>query len=108
MSGISQRNSKRKVSFILPVTIRRHFSLLQTIEGMNVGLVRMCVALYYISWIIFTLDLVLSLIYKQIVGIPMCTNCAPLVAHLFLFCYKRDFMTSLTDENQTYINVTLN
>ena len=30
----------------------------------------------------------------------MCTNCAPLVADLFLFCYERDFMTSLSDDKQ--------
>ena len=30
--------------------------------------------------------------YKQIIGIPMGTNCALLVADLFLFCYERDFM----------------
>ena len=29
-------------------------------------------------------------LYRQIVGIPMGTNCAPLVADLFLFCYERD------------------
>ena len=29
-----------------------------------------------------------------LVGIPMGTNCAPLVADLFLFCYERDFMMS--------------
>ena len=34
-------------------------------------------------------------LYRQIVGIPMGTNCAPLVADLFLFCYERDFMTLL-------------
>ena len=34
---------------------------------------------------------------RQIVGIPMGTNCAPLVADLFLFCYERVFMTSLSD-----------
>ena len=34
-------------------------------------------------------------LYRQIVGIPMGTNCAPLVADLFLFCYEIDFMTSL-------------
>ena len=38
----------------------------------------------------------LLLLYKQIVGIPMGTNCAPLVADLFLFCYERDFMMSLS------------
>ena len=31
------------------------------------------------------------------------TNCAPLVADLFLFCYERDFMLSLSDNNQTDI-----
>ena len=30
----------------------------------------------------------------------MGTNCAPLVADLFLFCYERDFMLSLSDDNQ--------
>ena len=34
-------------------------------------------------------------LYRQIVGIPMGTNCAPLVADLFLYCYERDFMDSL-------------
>ena len=29
----------------------------------------------------------------------MGTNCVPLVADLFLFCYERDFMTSLSDDN---------
>ena len=31
------------------------------------------------------------------------TNCAPLVADLFLFCYERDFMFSLSDNNHTDI-----
>ena len=44
-----------------------------------------------------------SKLYRQIVGIPMVTNCAPLVADLFLFCYERDFMLSLSDNNQADI-----
>ena len=36
-----------------------------------------------------------SKLYRQVVGIPMGTNCAPLVAVLFLFCYERDIMMSL-------------
>ena len=31
-------------------------------------------------------------LYRQIVGIPIGTNCAPLIADLFSFCYERDFM----------------
>ena len=42
-------------------------------------------------------------LYRQIVGIPMGTNCAPLVADLFLFCYERDVMTSLSDVKQAEI-----
>ena len=34
-------------------------------------------------------------LYRQIVGIPMDTNCAPLIADLFLVCYVRDFMAFL-------------
>ena len=36
----------------------------------------------------------------QVVGVPVGTNCAPLVAGLFLFCYERDFMMSLSDDGQ--------
>ena len=44
-----------------------------------------------------------SKLYRQIVGISMDTNCAPLVAGLFLFCYERDFMLSLSDDNQSNV-----
>ena len=44
-----------------------------------------------------------SKLYRQIVGILMGTNCAPLVAVLFFFCYERDIMLSLSDKNQTNI-----
>ena len=39
---------------------------------------------------------------RQVVGIPMGTNCAPLVADLFLFCYERGFMMSLSDDKLAY------
>ena len=39
-------------------------------------------------------------LYRQVVGIPMGTICTPLVADLFLFCYERDFMMSLSDDKQ--------
>ena len=42
-------------------------------------------------------------LYRQTVGILMGTNCAPLVADSFLFCYERDFMTSLSDIKQAEI-----
>ena len=42
-------------------------------------------------------------VVEQVDGMPMGTICAPLVADLFLFCYKRDFMMSLSDDNQADI-----
>ena len=39
-------------------------------------------------------------LYRQIVGIPMGTNCAPHVADLFLFYNKRDFINDLSSDNQ--------
>ena len=42
-----------------------------------------------------------SKLYGQLVGIPMGTNCAFLVADLSLFCYERDLMLSLSEDNQS-------
>ena len=42
-------------------------------------------------------------LYRQVVGIPMGTNCATLVADLFLFCYERGFMMSLSGDKQADI-----
>ena len=60
---------------------------------------KMCEALHYL------LDNIRfgSKLYRQIVGIPIGTNCAPLVADLFLIRYERDFMFSLSDNNQSDI-----
>ena len=41
--------------------------------------------------------------YRKIVGIPMDTNFAPFVADVFLYCYGRDFMLSLSDVNQSEV-----
>ena len=42
-------------------------------------------------------------LYRQIVGYPLGTNCALLIADKFLFCYERDFMAFLFDDNQSKI-----
>ena len=96
-----------KVRVILPVTIRKRFSLLPTIEGINFGLVRMYETPYRFFWKIFTSDLVISFTDKLLV-FRWGTNCAPLAADLFLFCYERDFMTSLSDDNQADITEAFN
>ena len=65
----------------------------------QICLVRMYVMPYHFSWTMFILGLALSYTDKLLV-IPMGTNCAPLVADLFLFCYERDFMKYLSSDNQ--------
>ena len=42
-------------------------------------------------------------LYRQIVGIPMGSNCAPHVANLFLLFYERYFMISFSNDNQADI-----
>ena len=57
----------------------------------------MCDALHYLlDNIYIRFD---SKLYRNIVGFPMGTNCAPLVADLILFGYERDFMLSQSYNN---------
>ena len=63
--------------------IRKRFSLRQTIiEDITIGLVRM-----YVHHIVSLGNIYIRFgtkLYRQIVGIPMGTNCAPLVAGFFI------------------------
>ena len=82
--------------------IKMPFLLLNNLNDINCGPVKkMCDVLHYLLDNIFIRFG--SKLYRQIVGILMGTYCAPLVADSFLFCYERDFMLSLSDNNQTDI-----
>ena len=81
--------------------IRKRFLLLQTIiEDITFG---SCQNVYdALSFLLGNIYIRFDTkLYRQIVGIPMGTNCVPLVADLFLFCYERDFMKTLSSDNQT-------
>ena len=95
------------VHFIWHVMTETLFSLPLTKVGIHFGHVRMCAdALSYLQdniYIRFGAKL-----YRQIVGILMGTNCAPIVADLFLYCYERDFMDSLNHDNQADVIVAFN
>ena len=62
---------------------------------------KVCHALVYLSDNIFIRFG--TKLYRQTIGIPMGTNCVPLVADLYHFCYERNFMKSLSRENQADI-----
>ena len=49
-----------------------------------------------------------TMLYRQVVGMHKGTYCAPLVADIFLFCYERDFIMSLSDDNQADIIIVIN
>ena len=66
----------------------------------------MCDALHYLLENVFIRFG--SKLYRKNVGIPIGTNCAPLVADLVLLCYERDFVLSFSDNNQTDINEAFN
>ena len=63
---------------------------------------KVCDSLVYLLDIFFYIRFGTKL-YRQTIGIPMGTNYSPLLADLFLFCYERDFMKSLSYENQVDI-----
>ena len=41
-----------------------------------------------------------GILFQQIVGIPMGTNCAPLLADLFLYSYESEFLQKLVKEKK--------
>ena len=74
-----------KVRIILPVTIRKHFFTTADHRGYKLwDCQNVCDALSYL------LDTIYirfgNKLYRQLVGIPMGTNCASLEANLFSFC----------------------
>ena len=93
-----KRALKTMVHFIWHVMTERLFSLPLQSRYTHWSCQNVCDALSYLLdniYIRFGTKL-----YRQIVGIPMGTNCASLVADLFLYCYERDFMDSLNHDDQ--------
>ena len=84
------------------VTTETHFLLQKNLKNIMHGFCQnVCDALTFLLDNIFIRFG--TKLYRQVVGIPMGTNCAPLVADLLLFCYERDFMMFLSDDKQADI-----
>ena len=81
------------------VTTETHFLLRKTLKISCMVVSNVCDALTFLLDNIFFFDLAPNCI--AVVGIPLGTNCAPLVADLFLFCYERDLIIFfLSDDKQ--------
>ena len=97
-----KETSVEKALLTLHVTTVTHFLLRKKTKNYRAWSCKnVCDALTFLLDNIFVLFG--TKLYRQVVGIPMGTNCAPLVADLFLFCYERDFMMSLSDYIQADI-----
>ena len=95
-----ERTFQREGSLYIACNDRNAFFTSDAVRNYNVwSCQKVCEALT------FLLDNIYSRfgseLYRQIIGIPMGTNCAPLVADLFLFYYERDFTLSLSEDNQS-------
>ena len=99
---IERTFSREKKHLIWLVTKNVHLSLLMCTKIISYGPVKTFVKPLFIFWIILFIRFGTK-VYRQTIGIPMETVCAPLVADLFLFCYERDFMKSISRENQADI-----
>jgi hypothetical protein len=42
-------------------------------------------------------------VFQQSIGIPMGTNCAPLLADMFLYSYKAEFIQKLKEEEKNLL-----
>ena len=96
-----------KIHFVLPVTIGKRFFTSTDHRGYTLW---SCQNVYdALSYLLDNIYIRFgNKLYRQIVVIPMGTNCSPFVADLFLFCYQRDVMISLSNDNQADIIEALN
>ena len=78
-------------------------SRLKNMKSTLYGHAKRCVKLSLSFWTMYIYIIFGTKLYRHVVGIPMGTNCAPLVADLFLFCYEKDFMMSLSGDKDAEI-----
>ena len=97
--NLIERTFQREGSFYTACNDRNAFFTSDAVRNYNLwSCQKVCEALTFLLDNIYIRFA--SKLYRQIIGIPMGTNCALLVADLFLFCYERHFMLSLSEENQ--------
>ena len=46
-------------------------------------------------------------LFRQVIGIPMCTDCAPFLANLFLYSYEHEWMMEKRKRSQTRPSIQL-
>ena len=93
---------QRECSFYIACNDRHAFFTSDAVRNYNLwSCHKVCEALTFLLDNIYIRFV--SKLYRQIVGIPMGSYCAPFVADLFLLFYERDVMLSLSDNNQSEV-----
>ena len=92
-----ERTFQREGSLYIACNDRNAFFTSDAVRNYNLwSCQKVCEALtYFLDNIYIRFG---SKLYRQIVGILMGSNCASLVADLFLFYYERDLMLSLSED----------
>ena len=59
-------------------------------------------SIFQVKFLFFStqISILNPLTFRQIVGIPIGTNCVRIVANLLVFCYEKDIKLYLSDNNQ--------
>ena len=87
LTELIEQTFNRVGSLYLACNDKNAFLLLNNLNDINCGrIIKMCDALHYLLDNIFIRFG--SKLYRRIVGIPMGTNCAPLVADLFFYVMR--------------------
>ena len=104
---LTERTFQREGSLYIACNDRNAFFTSDAVRNYNLwSCQKVCEGLTFLLDNIYII--LFSKLYGHIEGIPMGTNCAPLVADLFLFCYVRDFMLTLSNDNQSGVIEALN
>ncbi|KAK3103369.1 hypothetical protein FSP39_018776 [Pinctada imbricata] len=100
-NAFTSKNGNRKFKFIV-VNYDKTYFVKEKSDSEN-----KYTETYIIQMLNFLIDNIFVVfggkVFRQIVGIPMGTNCAPLLADIFLYSYEAEFIQSLVSEGKRYL-----
>jgi hypothetical protein len=100
------KNGTRKLTNLVFVHLLNYFVLTNfycTQKYSEFGIKEMLEFLIYNNYVVYG-DQVL----QQSIGIPMCTNCAPLLKDLFSYSYEAEFVQNFMREKKKTLAVVIN
>ena len=108
LTKLIQKNFAKEKRYFWLVMLIMLFLLVSKWSISHSGLIPKFVSHSAFFLILYMYVMGIDSIYRQVIGIPIGTNCAPLIADLFLFCYERHFMLSLDKNYQADVITAFN